>query len=449
MNCSTGLQHKVTCGKLPHCICWQRAYLSRGWSSASQPGDFQSAYDAAKKLIDNRAAYGVSLLANYADVHKEGNEYNAEVLFQVDQIDNNKTFSDVTNGLGGDPGLAQNRSNYFFRPLYVTNLPGMIRDAANGRPYVRYKPTPYLLDVAFADKINDTRFNKSFQSVWYCNSTSTLNPNWTAADVAAGAKTQKSVGGVLQPAVAGQPKLAIGDTAIFMVPQHLVSKYLPYKNLRSYVMFFPSNVTSPSVYFNTLATSSFTNFAGVNVQNEYYPSLKKYDATQFRAGTPAGGDPNISSVRPFIVYRFAETYLIAAEAALKIGNIGEVVNNLNIVRTRAGASGGNSAALVAATPAAPDINYILDERARELAGEQMRWFDLVRTQTFLQRMNLYNNFPAAPGTIALDGTISGTPANTPTPQAFHMLRPIPQNQIDGALDPSQDKGKYAQNPGYQ
>jgi starch-binding outer membrane protein, SusD/RagB family len=425
-----------------------KAYLTRGWSSAATPTDFQSAYTTAKKLIDNKGTYGVSLLPNYADVHKEGNEYNAEVLFQIDWIDNNKTFNDNTANLGGDPGTFQNRSNYFFRMLYVTNMPGMIRDAANGRPFVRYKPTPYLLDNAFADKVNDTRYNKSFQIVWYCNSTSTLNPNWTAADVTAGAKTQKSVAGVLQPAVAGQPKLSVGDTAIFMVPQHLVSKYLPIKDLRSYVMFFPNAVTSPSSYFGSLATASFTNFAGVNVQNEYYPSLSKYNSTQFRAGTPAGGDPNVSSVRPFIVHRFAETYLIAAEAALKLGNVGDVLTNLNVVRARAGANGGNAAALVAATPASPDINFILDERARELAGEQVRWFDLVRTQTFLTRIALYNNFPASPGTIALNGTISGTGSNIPAPQSFHMLRPIPQTQIDGAVDPSGPGGKYAQNQGY-
>ena len=84
-------------------------------------------------------------------------------------------------------------------------------------------------------------------------------------------------------------------------------------------------------------------FASVNIQNQYYPSLSKYNSTQTRAGN----DPNISSVRPFVVHRFSETYLIAAEAALKTGNAAEAVNNLNAVRTRAATAAGNVAAMTA------------------------------------------------------------------------------------------------------
>jgi len=135
----------------------------------------------------------------------------------------------------------------------------MIRDVANGRPFVRYKPTPWLLDVAFADKVNDTRYNKSFQTVWYCNSTTTNNPKG----------------------------LKIGDTAIFMVPAHLASKFSPLKNSKSYVLFLPNEATSPIAYFG--ANNTFTAYGGVNVQNQYYPSLSKYNSTQTRAGN----DPNI------------------------------------------------------------------------------------------------------------------------------------------------------------
>ncbi len=119
----------------------------------------------------------------------------------------------------------------------------------NGQPFVRYKPTDWLLNTAFADKVNDSRYDKSFQTVWKCNSTSTLNPQWTATDVANGVVTQKAdANGKLLPAVAGQPKLSIGDTAIFMVPNHLVSKFLPWKDKKSYVMFFPTAATSPKAY---------------------------------------------------------------------------------------------------------------------------------------------------------------------------------------------------------
>lgn len=440
-------QGRVWKGSALHLLA--KAYLTRGWSSAAQSTDFQKAYDTAKKLIDDRAKYGVALLPNYASVHQEGNEYNAEVLFQVDWIDNNQTFNNNNGFAGGEDGLRQNRSNYFFRMLYVTNMPGMIRDAANGRPFVRYKPTDWLMNTAFGDKVNDSRYDKSFQTVWKCNSATTLNPNWTAADVAAGAVTQKNNNGVLIPAVANQPKLSVGDTAIFMVPNHLVAKFLPWKNRKSYVMFFPEDATSPKSYFG--ASNTYTSYGGYNIQNQYYPSLSKYNATQFRAGSPAGGDPNVTSVRPFIVHRFAETYLIAAEAALRLNNLTESADLINVVRTRAATSAGAVAAMTANTLTdltADGIDYILDERTRELAGEQMRWFDLVRTGKLIERVSKFNNKPAMPGTINADGTITGTGQLVPAPQAFHILRPIPQIQIDGAVDPTSDGGKYPQNVGY-
>ena len=426
-----------------------KSYLSRAWSSAAQPGDFQSAFDTANELITNKGTYGVSLLPDYKSVHQEGNEYNAEVVFQVDWMDNNQTFNNNNGFAGGEDALRQNRSNYFFRMLYVTNMPGMIRDAANGRPFVRYKPTDWLLNTAFGDKVNDSRYDKSFQTVWKCNSTSTLNPAWTATDVSNGAVTQKNSNGTLIPAVAGQAKLSIGDTAIFMVPNHLVAKFLPWKDKKSYVLFFPDAATSPKAYFGSANT--FTGYGGYNIQNQYYPTLMKYDATQFRAGSPAGGDPNVTSVRPFIVHRFAETYLLAAEALLKLNRVSEAADMINIVRTRAAANAGAVAAMTANTLTdltTNGIDYILDERSRELAGEQMRWFDLVRTGKLVERVKKYNNRPAAPGTINADGSITGTAQVIPNPQDFNMLRPIPQIQLDGAVDPTSSTGKYPQNPNY-
>jgi hypothetical protein len=145
------------------------------------------------------------------------------------------------------------------------------------------------------------------------------------------------------------------------------------------------------------------------------------------------------SVRPFIVYRFAETYLIAAEAANQLGENEDAADLINVVRTRAAANPGAVAAMTANTLTdlnARGIDYILDERSRELAGEQMRWTDLVRTGKLIERVNLYNNYPARPG------------AEVPNPKTHHVLRPIPQVQIDASVDPTSEDGKYPQNPGY-
>ena len=58
------------------------------------------------------------------------------------------------------------------------------------------------------------------------------------------------------------------------------------------------------------------------------------------------------------------------------------------------------------------MDFILDERGRELLGEMDRWFDLVRTGTLVDRVKKYN--PDAAANI----------------QPFHILRPIPSDQID-------------------
>jgi len=402
-----------------------KVYLTRGWLNNST-ADFQASLDAAKKLIDNRATYGVSLLNNYADVHREGNENNSEVLFMVEWIDNQTFNNTQANGLAGDDGARQNKSNFLFRCFYSQNVPGMVRDVANGRSFVRYKPTPWLLDIAFADKDNDSRYYKSFQIVWKCNSASTLNPKWTQAEADEGIVAANKV---------GTPKLAAGDTALFCVPAHLAAKFSPLKDKKPYLVFLPTEATDQNKYFFragsgiTQPATPYDNFGGVNNTNKYYPTLKKYDATQARSGN----DPNISSVRPFIVYRFAETYLIAAEAAFKLGQQGDAVTYLNVVRQRAGDTPAAKTALGATTDAdltAGGIDYILAERTRELAGEQMRWFDLKRTGKLIERVTAYNAQAA------------------PNIRPFHILRPIPQPQIDLTIDPTTDTGKYPQNPEY-
>jgi hypothetical protein len=381
-----------------------KVYLTRGYTTAAVAGDFQKAYDTAMDLINNAATYNVALLPNYSSVHQQGNENNSETLFQVNWIDNT-TFNN--NQAFGGPAY-QNVSLFLFRCFYHQNIPGMIRDIPNGRLFVRYKPTAWLLNTAFSDKINDSRFNKSFQSVWYVNSTTTLNPK----------------------------ALPLGDTAMWIVPAHLAASVAPTIDTRRYVVFLPDAATNPGTYFGP-SGAGYPDFAGYsNGQNKYYPSLSKYNSTQPRPGN----DVNIASVRPFIVYRFAETYLIAAEAALQLGlPMTDVANLINVVRDRAGDSPAAKAALTGTTLAdvtANGIDYILDERAREHCGEQMRWFDLVRTGRLIARVNAFNGVAARPG------------ATVPNPLPFHLLRPIPTAQIDGSVDPTTADGKYPQNPGY-
>jgi hypothetical protein len=122
-------------------------------------------------------------------------------------------------------------------------------------------------------------------------------------------------------------------------------------------------------------------------------------------------DLNSPSVRPVIAFRLAETYLIAAEAAFMTGNMTDAVKYINVVRERAAYPAVNVTAMDI-TVADLSIDFILDERTRELCGENVRWWDLVRTGKLLERVRMHNK-EAAPNIIDK-----------------HVLRPIPQAQID-------------------
>ena len=68
--------------------------------------------------------------------------------------------------------------------------------------------------------------------------------------------------------------------------------------------------------------------------------------------------------------RIAETYLLRAEARLAQGNKSGAAEDINVLRNRAGAKPCSASDV--------NIDYILDERVRELFGEEQRWITLSR-----------------------------------------------------------------------
>jgi hypothetical protein len=130
--------------------------------------------------------------------------------------------------------------------------------------------------------------------------------------------------------------------------------------------------------------------------------------------------------KDFIIMRLGETYLLRAEARFKRNNSIGAAADINVLRTRA------NAALVAAGDIS--LNFILDERVRELLGEENRRMTLVRTGTLVERATRLN------GTAPLAG---GAIETTNGLQSFHTLLPIPQSEIDLNKD-----AVLEQNPGY-
>ena len=187
-------------------------------------------------------------------------------------------------------------------------------------------------------------------------------------------------------------KLAVGDTAI----------YMPGVNV--------TTADSATHKYTTLSPKDYTDAA--------YPTLLKFlDGTRLALNDTAGG-------KDFYVARLAETYLIAGEALFRDGKPAQALPYVNAVRERA-AKKGVVPATMDVTTADLSIDFFLDERARELAGEQMRWFDLVRTGKLLERVKLYNK------------------AGAPAIRDCHVLRPIPTTQIERTTG-----GNFPQNSCY-
>lgn len=146
-----------------------------------------------------------------------------------------------------------------------------------------------------------------------------------------------------------------------------------------------------------------------------YPSIRKIEGNP-----PKNGD--LSRGRTFtdlMVYRLAETYLLRAEAYLRKGDPALAAADINVVRARANAK--------PVTPAAVTIDYILDERARELTVEEPRRRTLCRMGNLVERVQKYNIRPDTRSSI----------------KDKHLFFPIPQSAIDANYS-----AKLEQNPDY-
>src|SRR5690606_24731052 len=94
-------------------------------------------------------------------------------------------------------------------------------------------------------------------------------------------------------------------------------------------------------------------------------------------------------VHDVYAYRISETHLTAAEAMYgRDGNGDAAVEYINTIRRRAAWPGKENEMEISSSDI--DIDFILDERSRELFGEDKRWFDLKRTGKLLERVRKYN-----------------------------------------------------------
>lgn len=156
-------------------------------------------------------------------------------------------------------------------------------------------------------------------------------------------------------------------------------------------------------------------------------AIKKFDDY---TETSIANRSTTCSMHDVVLARLGEAYLIAAEAYYKKGDMQQAAEMINNLRQRPGTikSGYETAMHVAAADIT--IDFILDERARELAGEYVRWTDLKRTHKLIEYVTEYNE----------DGVELS--ALTGPDGKYKILRPIPQAAID------LNQAHVEQNPGY-
>jgi hypothetical protein len=376
-----------------------KAYLHRAYSDAAVTGDFAKAYTAATEILNNQAKYGVALQANYSDVHRPGNDYNSEILFSVERVPGNFGADEIgtPNSIGGGKGV--DAANDFCgdytavrAPLNTsTTQPVGTRTILYGRPIRRFCPTPWLYNTAFADKFHDSRYEGTFRTAYIASNT----------------------GGGYTAGV---------DTAFIMALTNNIADSL--------------NGVSPAgprlKPYRVIAPREFY-FCGGSIDatatRNMYPSISKYE-------DPNKLDPNNEGTRPFAVSKLGETYLLAAEAALGDNRAADAMTLINVLKLRAASRVGLTTPQITArydmiklTAASQvTLDYILDERTRELCGESTRWPDLAVRNKLIQRVQQFN-----------------TDAATRITANKHELRPIPKDHLDKVADPN--KQQY-QNPGY-
>jgi len=171
-----------------------------------------------------------------------------------------------------------------------------------------------------------------------------------------------------------------------------------------------------SEFFGQLFNPETNPFFGLDRRDtiqRFFPMIRKLEGPLLN-GPTSGGTYN-----DHIIMRLSETYLLRAEAHMMAGDAAAAAADINVVRARANAT--------PITAGDVDIDFLLDERARELVTEEQRRRTLCRTNMLYERVRRFAWLESMRNSV----------------QPFHNFLPIPQSAIDANTG-----APLEQNPGY-
>lgn len=366
----------------------------------------------------------------------EAGPQHSEVLWAA-QFDINLSL----NGrFGGNRSCNYHTGNY-------TDQTGVARSMAYGRPFSTFKPTDYGYDN-FRDKVNDSRYYKSFQYEYISNAATSYV--WTAA-AAAWWNANKPAN---EPAVVQNPngswprRVTVGQRALIYIENQkdealdsAMVMSMPFQFMARWVV----SATTGKYYYRLFIDGS--NMGLATGRRNIYLSSKKYIDPARGGSTAEANFDKEDGTRDALLMRLAETYLIRAEAYGRKGMYALAVGDINIIRQRAAyksgearpkvlvefepkastltpgerqppynANGTSFASLTVTenhfTPGTPEaiaegyipavnskenafIHFIYNEKAREFLSEGIGWEDLHNAGILFDRVDYLNQMASS------------------------------------------------------
>lgn len=393
-------------------------------------------------------------------------------------------------------------------PCVYQDMAGAKRDISGGREFCYLRTTNYTLDVF--DRVNDSRFWKTFITVYGCNSTANA-PKYTEA--------QTKVANLPEGAKVDDARFVGGEAAIRYIVNDAGDNDYTDMGTGEAEVAVNGVMQAPHTFVRYFAGEK-QNWVTGHGNYGNYAQKKRFVANGKHRDGYRNSIASQFGTRDFILARSAEDILMKAEAYARLKDYGKAIGELNKLRERAAYVAGESRTIhkdggqaylnnqyctgkgggfgpdgaifsydntylesnkmatdpMTSTKAAMTLktvediknsaidnaifdaikatgaemfagdethqkvmNFILNERTRELTGEYLRWEDLARCRQIEARHKAFND--------------AGVRNQGKFDKNVHYYRPIPQHFLDAVTDQSgvnltDEAKKNMQNPGY-